>query len=76
MTPRTAAPTSHDTPLVWVLIPTMPSADEHLQYYGDYEQSRAEYARAFEALGLRWHWQPVHLQPVTWTTAPCCVCWA
>ncbi len=50
--------------LVWVLVPTMPSADEHLQYYGDYEQSRGELARAFDALGLDWRWQPVTLDSV------------
>ena len=50
--------------LVWVLVPTMPSANEHLQYYGDYEQSRGELARAFDALGLDWRWQPVTLDSV------------
>ncbi len=42
----------------------MPSADDHLQYYGDFEQGRDEFARAFDALGLPWHWQPVELSTI------------
>ncbi|MEQ1691468.1 MAG: hypothetical protein ABMA00_09300 [Gemmatimonas sp.] len=52
------------SPDVWVLVPTMPSADEHLQYYGDFEQGREEFARAFAALGIEWQWQPVSLDTV------------
>lgn len=50
--------------LVWVLVPTTPSSDDHLQYYGDFEQSRAEFARAFETIGLPWHWQPVSMSTI------------
>ncbi len=52
------------SPLVWVLVPTMPLADDHLQYYGDFEQGRDEFARAFAALGLPWHWQPVSMSTI------------
>lgn len=49
---------------VWVLVPVMPTADEHLQYYGDFEQSRGEFTRAFEALGRPWRWQPVGIDNI------------
>ena len=49
---------------VWVLVPMMPSTDDHLQYYGDFEQGRDEFARAFDALGIAWRWQPVSLDTV------------
>lgn len=52
------------SPLVWVLVPTTPSTDDYLQYYGDFEQSRDEFARAFEAIGLPWHWQPVSMSTI------------
>lgn len=45
----------------------MPSDDEHLQYYGDFEQGREEFARAFAALGLPWHWQPVSMSTIECT---------
>jgi D-alanine-D-alanine ligase len=44
---------------VAVLVPTMPTADDHLQYYGDFEPSRNELARAFQRLGITWEWVPV-----------------
>ncbi len=50
--------------LVWVLVPIMPAADDHLQYYGDFEQGREEFARAFASLGISWHWQPISLQTI------------
>ncbi len=52
------------TSLIWVLVPTMPLSDDHLQYYGDFEQGREEFARAFAALGIDWHWQPVTMQTI------------
>ena len=52
------------SPPVWVLVPTMPLADEHLKYYGDFEQGRDEFARAFNALGIPWHWQPVTMSTI------------
>ncbi len=48
-----------DIGLVVVLVPTTESADPALEYYHDYGQSHAEFARAFDALGLPWRWQPV-----------------
>ena len=52
-----------DTPLlVWVLAPLVETQDEGIAWYSDYTQSRAEYARAFEDLGLEWRWQPVTLR--------------
>lgn len=50
--------------LVWVLVPTMPLVDDHLQYYGDFEQGREEFSRAFAVLGIDWHWQPVTMQTI------------
>jgi D-alanine-D-alanine ligase len=48
-----------DIGLVVVLVPTTESADPALDYYHDYGQSHAEFARAFDALALPWRWQPV-----------------
>jgi D-alanine-D-alanine ligase len=45
--------------LVWVLVPHLDTTDENLAWYCDFEQSRAEFKRAFEALGLPWKWQRV-----------------
>ena len=45
--------------LVWVLAPFVATADPALDYYNDYSQSQAEFARAFDALGTAWRWQPV-----------------
>jgi D-alanine-D-alanine ligase len=47
---------------VWVLAPLVETQDEGIAWYSDYTQSRAEYARAFEDLGLEWRWQPVTLR--------------
>lgn len=46
-------------PVVWVLVPVAETADPAIEYYNDYSQSRAEFARAFAALGIAWHWRPV-----------------
>ena len=48
--------------LVWVLIPTVETADENLSYYCDFSQGHAEFARAFAELDLDWRWQPVTLR--------------
>ena len=45
--------------LVWVLAPVAASTNPALDYYNDYSQSQAEFARAFDALGITWRWQPV-----------------
>ena len=45
--------------LVWVLAPFVVTSDPTLDYYNDYSQSQAEFARAFDALGIAWRWQPV-----------------
>ena len=50
--------------LVWVFAPYLESADPNLDYYNDYSQSRAEYARVFAALGLEWRWELVTLENV------------
>lgn len=62
----TAAPIAlsalDDAPLlVWVLAPLVETDDPDLAWYSDYTQSRAEYERAFAALGFAWRWQPVTL---------------
>ncbi len=62
----TAAPLAlralSDSPfLVWVLVPVVETADADIAWYSDFEQSRAEYERAFAALGFAWRWQPVTL---------------
>ena len=44
---------------VWVLAPSVHTADETLDYYYDFSQSIAEYTAAFATLGLQWQWQPV-----------------
>ncbi len=70
MTPATNSATTVRSALpsaVWVLVPTMPSEDEHLQYYGDFEPGREEFARAFDALGLPWRWQPVSMSTIEHT---------
>ena len=52
-----------DTPmLVWVLVPYVKPTDPTLDYYNDYSQSRAEFERAFDALGIEWRWQLVTSQ--------------
>jgi D-alanine-D-alanine ligase len=51
------------TPLkVWVLAPTVPHTDEHINYYYDFSQSIAEYEKVFSAMQLAWHWQEVSMQ--------------
>ncbi|MFN0098171.1 MAG: hypothetical protein ACKVS7_05805 [Gemmatimonadaceae bacterium] len=62
----TAAPialrATADAPLmVWVLSPLVETDDPEIAWYADYSQSRAEYDRAFAALGHAWKWQPVTL---------------
>ena len=62
----TAAPIAlraySDAPyLVWVLIPVVETTDADIAWYSDFEQSRAEYDRAFAALGFAWRWQPITL---------------
>jgi D-alanine-D-alanine ligase len=47
---------------VWVLAPLVETDDDAIAWYSDYTQSRAEYARAFDDLGLEWRWQPVTLR--------------
>lgn len=48
--------------MVWVLAPLVETDDPGIAWYSDYSQSRAEYARAFEDLGLEWRWQPITLR--------------
>lgn len=62
----TAAPIAlrayQDAPyLVWVLIPVVETTDADIAWYSDFSQSRAEYERAFAALGFAWRWQPITL---------------
>ena len=40
--------------LVWVLVPHLETTDKNLAWYCDFTQSRDEFRRAFEALGLAW----------------------
>ncbi len=63
----TAAPIAlralDDAPLmVWVLVPVVETDDEDIQWYNDFESGKAEYARAFGALGYDWRWQPVTMR--------------
>jgi D-alanine-D-alanine ligase len=46
---------------VCALVPTAPTTGGALDYYNDYEQSRAELDRAFSTLEMEWRWQPVTL---------------
>lgn len=62
----TAAPIAlraySDAPfLVWVLAPVVETDDADIAWYSDFTQSKAEYERAFAALGFAWRWQPVTL---------------
>ena len=50
--------------LVWVLVPVVVTDDPTLDYYNDYSQSQAEFARAFAALGVAWRWQPVAMHDI------------
>ncbi len=47
--------------LVWVLVPHLETSDKNLAWYCDFTQSRDEFRRAFDALGLAWRWQRVTL---------------
>jgi D-alanine-D-alanine ligase len=47
--------------LVWVLVPHLETGDANLAWYCDFTQSKGEFRRAFEALGLAWRWQRVTL---------------
>lgn len=44
---------------VWVLSPAIQSADDNIDYYYDFTQSIAEYAKVFAELKINWQWQPV-----------------
>lgn len=46
---------------VWVLAPITIAKDTGIDYYYDYSQSKKEYEKAFEQLGIEWNWQPVSL---------------
>ena len=51
-----------DAPLlVWVLAPLVETTDPDIAWYSDHAQGRAEYERAFAALGCAWRWQDVTL---------------
>lgn len=50
---------------VWVLAPSIASADDNINYYYDFTQSIAEYTRVFETLNLKWTWQPVSMTDYT-----------
>lgn len=47
--------------LVWVLVPHLETTDRNLAWYCDFTQSRAEFKRAFAALGVPWRWQRITL---------------
>ncbi|MCU0648806.1 MAG: hypothetical protein MUF00_12465 [Gemmatimonadaceae bacterium] len=57
----TAVETARPPHLVWVLVPEAETTDPNLAYYYDFTESRSEYARAFDALGIDWRWQPITL---------------
>jgi D-alanine-D-alanine ligase len=44
---------------VWVLSPSIQTEDDNIDYYYDFSQSIAEYAKVFTALNVQWLWQPV-----------------
>lgn len=45
---------------VWVLAPLLETSDPNLDYYYDFTQSKAEYTKAFQELGINnWQWQSV-----------------
>ncbi|MEO6548230.1 MAG: hypothetical protein ABIN94_09530 [Ferruginibacter sp.] len=44
---------------VWVLAPYLQTLDENIDYYYDFSQSIAEYAKTFAEMGIEWLWQPV-----------------
>jgi D-alanine-D-alanine ligase len=47
---------------VWILAPHVTTNDSNIDYYYDYTQSIAEYAKVFSELKVDWQWQPVTLQ--------------
>lgn len=47
---------------VWVLVPSIETSDENLNYYYDFEQSFNEYKKCFEALKIQWQWQLINLK--------------
>lgn len=54
-------PTAHEPPLVCVLVPHLETDDPNLAWYCDFTQNRAEFRRAFAALGIAWRWQRITL---------------
>jgi D-alanine-D-alanine ligase len=48
--------------LVWILVPVVGSDDPNIAFYGDFEQGRPEFERAFSVLGHEWFWQPVSMR--------------
>lgn len=46
---------------MWVLAPLVETTDPDIAWYSDHAQGRAEYERAFAALGFAWRWQDVTL---------------
>lgn len=46
---------------VWVLAPCIHNADENIDYFYDFSQSIAEYAKVFAELNIEWIWQPVNM---------------
>ncbi|MFN7539663.1 MAG: hypothetical protein ACK5RQ_06395 [Bacteroidota bacterium] len=50
---------------IWVLAPSLESNDQNIDYYYDFSQSIAEYARVFQELQLNWQWQPITLDNYT-----------
>jgi D-alanine-D-alanine ligase len=47
---------------VWILAPHLITNDSNIDYYYDYSQSIAEYAKVFTELQVDWQWQPVTLK--------------
>jgi D-alanine-D-alanine ligase len=47
---------------VWILAPHLITNDSNIDYYYDYTQSIAEYAKVFTELEMDWQWQPVTLK--------------
>lgn len=47
---------------IWVLAPHLETDDPNLQFYYDFEQNKAEFTRALEALNLPWKWQYVTIK--------------
>ena len=51
---------------VWVLAPSLVTADANIDYYYDFSQSIAEYSKTFAELGIPWQWQPVTISDYAW----------